>query len=50
MFLLCQGFLLESVDFFAAAVTAQGFRDTGQRLLQENDPSLNTLMCFEKPA
>jgi FAD/FMN-containing dehydrogenase/uncharacterized membrane protein YhaH (DUF805 family)/SAM-dependent methyltransferase len=25
-----------------------GFKDTGHRILQENDPSLNTLMCFSK--
>jgi len=31
-------------------VTAQGFEDTGNRILQEHDPSLNTLMMFRKLA
>jgi SAM-dependent methyltransferase len=40
---------------FASAATwcdylvERGFRDLGPRLLQANDPSINTLMAFEKP-
>ena len=40
--------LFEGVDFWADALVSNGFSDTGKRLLQANDPSLNTLMCFEK--
>lgn len=40
--------LFEGVDFWVDAVTAAGFVDSGQRLLQANDPSRNTLMCFAK--
>ncbi len=40
--------LFEGVDFWVQALEAQGFTDTGQRLLQAHDPSLNTLMCFVK--
>jgi FAD/FMN-containing dehydrogenase/uncharacterized membrane protein YhaH (DUF805 family) len=43
----------EFKDFASAAtwcnyVVERGFRDLGPRLLQENDPSINTLMAFEK--
>lgn len=38
--------LFEGVDYWVNAVTSGGFADTGHRLLQANDPSLNTLMCF----
>jgi len=37
-----------SVDAWRARVEACGFRDTGHRLLQANDPSDNTLMAFVK--
>lgn len=40
--------LFEGVDFWVESITSVGFEDTGQRLLQANDPSLNTLMCFVK--
>ncbi len=41
--------LFESVDFWVGEITKQGFIDSGQRLLQANDPSRNTLLCFLKP-
>ena len=41
--------LFESVAFWVEEMKAIGFSDSGQRLLQANDPSLNTLMCFQKP-
>ena len=40
--------LFEGVDFWVAEICRAGFSDTEQRLLQASDPSLNTLMCFEK--
>lgn len=40
--------LFEGVDFWAKALTRNGFEDIGKRLLQANDPSLNTLMCFQR--
>lgn len=40
--------LFEAVDFWVEQVTRAGFIDSGQRLLQARDPSLNTLMCFVK--
>lgn len=40
--------LFEGVDFWAEQIVTGGFVDTGKRLLQDNDPSLNTLMCFLK--
>ena len=40
--------LFEGVDFWVEEVCRAGFLDSGQRLLQANDPSLNTLMCFKK--
>ena len=40
--------LFEGLDFWVEALAKQGFADSRRRLLQENDPSLNTLMCFEK--
>jgi FAD/FMN-containing dehydrogenase/ribosomal protein S18 acetylase RimI-like enzyme/SAM-dependent methyltransferase len=40
--------LFEGITFWADAVTRHGFIDTGKRLLQDNDPSLNTLLCFVK--
>lgn len=40
--------LFEGVDFWVEQITKQGFKDGGQRLLQDYDPSLNTLMSFIK--
>ena len=40
--------LFEGADFWVNEVTKIGFSDSNQRLLQANDPSLNTLMCFVK--
>ena len=40
--------LFEGVGFWVDALVKNGFEDTGKRLLQANDPSLNTLMCFLK--
>jgi len=40
--------LFENVDFWADQIVASGFVDTGKRLLQDHDPSLNTLACFVK--
>ncbi len=38
--------LFEGIDFWIDAVGRQGFNNSGRRLLQDNDPSLNTLLCF----
>ncbi|WP_295800676.1 class I SAM-dependent methyltransferase [Mucilaginibacter sp.] len=35
-------------DEWAAIITKAGFKDTGARILQDNDPSDNTLMLFIK--
>ena len=40
--------LFEGVDFWVKQIVKAGFTDSGQRLLQAKDPSLNTLMCFQK--
>ena len=40
--------LFEGVDFWVDALVGNGFEDMGKRLLQANDPSLNTLMCFRR--
>ncbi len=37
-----------SVDEWAQRLNAAGFNDTGARLLQDDDPTLNTLMSFTK--
>lgn len=37
-----------SVEELAGKLKRLGFQDTGKRLLQEHDPSLNTLMEFKK--
>jgi SAM-dependent methyltransferase len=37
-----------SAATWANYVVERGFRDLGPRLLQHNDPSINTLMAFEK--
>jgi hypothetical protein len=39
----------KSADAWATYLTTFGFKDTGKRILQEKDPSLNTLMGFVKP-
>jgi len=39
----------ESIQFWVEQIERAGFSDSGQRLLQANDPSLNTLLCFQKP-
>lgn len=38
----------ESADHWSDYVVARGFKDLGSRLLQDHDPSINTLMAFEK--
>lgn len=38
----------KSVAEWSAILEANPFKDSGQRILQERDPSLNTLMCFIK--
>ena len=40
--------LFEPVQFWVEEVNRAGFSDSGQRILQANDPSRNTLMCFQK--
>lgn len=40
--------LFEGIDFWVEAVTSAGFADSGRRLLQAHDPSLNTLLCFTR--
>ncbi len=40
--------LFEGVDFWVDAIVRHDFEDLGKRLLQANDPSLNTLLCFRK--
>jgi FAD/FMN-containing dehydrogenase/SAM-dependent methyltransferase len=40
--------LFEGIDFWVDQITAQGFSVMESRLLQDNDPSLNTLVCFKK--
>jgi SAM-dependent methyltransferase len=37
-----------SADSWSTYLTEHGFREQGKRLLQANDPSNNTLMCFVK--
>src|SRR5205085_3573259 len=37
-----------SVDFWVRELDAAGFDDSGHRVLQENDPTDNTLLCFVK--
>ena len=39
----------ESVQVWVDRLKAAGFTDTGHRLLQDNDPTRNTLMAFAKP-
>ena len=40
--------LFEGIDFWVEQITRLGFSDSGQRLLQDYDPSLNTLLCFTR--
>lgn len=40
--------LFEGVDFWVDAIVRHEFEDGGKRLLQANDSSLNTLLCFRK--
>lgn len=37
-----------SIDTWSAKICQAGFRDAGKRILQKNDPSLNTLLLFTK--
>ncbi len=37
-----------SIDEWSDILNKQGFKETGKRILQENDPSLNTLVAFIK--
>ncbi len=38
----------KSIDEWSELLTNQGFKETGPRILQDNDPSLNTLVAFIK--
>ncbi len=38
----------KSIDEWSRIITAHGFEDKGQRILQDKDPSANTLICFTK--
>jgi FAD/FMN-containing dehydrogenase/SAM-dependent methyltransferase len=38
----------QALDYWVQGLEAQGLRDSGKRLLQANDPSLNTLMVFTR--
>jgi hypothetical protein len=38
----------QSIDAWSRIITERGFTDTGARLLQDKDPSDNTLLCFVK--
>jgi len=40
--------LFNSIDHWVHAVTEHGFKESGERLLQDYDPSLNTLVCFTR--
>jgi len=40
--------LFEAFDFWAEQIRQTGFEDTGKRLLQDHDPSVNTLGWFIK--
>lgn len=40
--------LFRSAEDWAAYICGHGFTDSGKRLLQDGDPSLNTLMAFRK--
>ena len=38
----------KSIDGWSSIIMAAGFKDAGKRILQKNDPSLNTLVLFTK--
>jgi SAM-dependent methyltransferase len=38
----------KSIDEWSRIISAAGFKDAGKRILQKNDPSLNTLVLFTK--
>ncbi len=38
----------KSIDEWSSILMAAGFKDAGKRILQKNDPSLNTLVLFTK--
>ena len=38
--------LFNGIEHWVRAVTAHGFKESGERILQDYDPSLNTLVCF----
>ena len=40
--------LFRSAEDWASYICGHGFSDTGKRILQDGDPSLNTLMAFRK--
>ncbi len=40
--------LFRSAEEWSSYITGHGFTDSGKRLLQDGDPSLNTLMAFRK--
>jgi FAD/FMN-containing dehydrogenase len=40
--------LFNSVEYWVKTVSNHNFIDSGKRLLQSHDPSLNTLLCFKK--
>lgn len=40
--------LFRSAEEWASYICGHGFTDTGKRILQDGDPSLNTLMAFRK--
>ena len=42
--------LFESVETWVARLKAVGLVDSGQRILQDNDPTQNVLMSFVKSA
>ena len=40
--------LFEGLEFWIDTLVGNGFVDSGKRLLQAHDPSLNTLLCFTR--
>jgi len=38
----------KSIEEWSKIITANGFKDSGQRILQDKDPSDNTLISFIK--
>ena len=45
---LTEDFVTEGLDFWISVVENAGFTVEETRLLQANDPSLNTLVCFTR--